>query len=95
MPGEDLDWREMVNDDAMPLGFQQGAELPACACTCDPGPEGQHQWYCGYDTEAEGGGWAVLKHGKVIQVIHGEGAEDLARALGDGVTGHSVEWVPE
>jgi hypothetical protein len=19
------------------------------ACTCDPGPEGQHQWYCGLD----------------------------------------------
>lgn len=41
------------------------------------------------------GGWAVLKRGKVITVIRGEGAESLARAAGDDVPGYSVEWKEE
>jgi hypothetical protein len=23
------------------------AEMKSQPCTCDPGPEGQHQWFCG------------------------------------------------
>lgn len=67
--------------------------MPDPPCTCDPGPEGQHQWYCGHDPEDDGTEWQVLKRGKVITAIHGPGAEDLARACGDGVKDHSVRKV--
>ena len=102
----EYDWREMVNDHAMPLGFPLGGESLDDGIVCENHPGVGHtaecrshvnrssdQCSCGGRVMNQGG-WAVLKRGKVITVIRGEGAENLARAAGDGVPGYSVEWRP-
>ena len=39
--------------------------------------------------------WQVLKGREVVTTLRGEGAEDLARACGEGVDGYSVRCVTD